>query len=737
MALRDCAQSVNDMVDEDVNALVDAYDSYKRTGMSDKEAITLAIEDIILTLGQERNDYMAMVNDQAPSVQQPAGRYEVGGILVNRDGSYRKNASGDISGAPAGVKTDQDITDIANIFVDFANHRLANAELSHRWYARSGAAVRRFAHGDEKLMENTVRLMAYFSQANSVGGNTTALISSLTQYARGQDEIFAGRFPKKTSKIIRGLLDAPHFDPSVPGVQDKIMSFYRNLHDEAFQKDQWPNDVTIDRWMYRVMGYAENQAGGSTSQYKFGKEVMRRATEKYNQSNGTSYKPREMQAILWTYARNSEKAGEALAAGKKFVLPRPSSFNTHLHRAAAHVPFETLPGDNTGQIPWIYNASPEVQNQYHQEAVELVTTPGGEDTILAQSTAALHQRQVSRGTFEGAVSPNTIASIVTDKGKGGHDTAIADLYAVTMQYIFSQKGVGWFRLDNRSKGPGVVVAEFKDRNPSLGDIQALRDATGKDFTVLNGTAVFVDFGGSGRSLKKFVNDVRSGLNNYPDFDKLGGIYQTRADSNYFGGATEETKYDDFDWQADPQGQALRNTIATRGSPDLAEWADDRRRAVAALQQDFTERQGTARVAEEVEGYRSSDSAESKPLAESLQQDLQVAQSQATGNLLLNSINAEMAATGSHSLIGKTITSPEEFATLGQVWRDPRWETMRYVFVDDNNKVVGQTGLSQRIPGSSSIFPEGIYEAAEGMAWVEEQMRAAGGTAVWLMRGPIS
>jgi len=112
-------------------------------------------------------------------------------------------------------------------------------------------------------------------------------------------------------------------------------------------------------------------------------------------------------------------------------------------------------------------------------------------------------------------------------------------------------------------------------------------------------------------------------------------------------------------------------------------------------------------------------------------DADIAFAQETGQLLLTNINAEARANGTYSMLGKQINGPEDLAAMAQVWRDPRWETLRYVFVDDSGKVVGQVGVSQRIPGSSAVFPEGINDAVTGAEWINEQMKGVGGTHVWL------
>lgn len=73
-----------------------------------------------------------------------------------------------------------------------------------------------------------------------------------------------------------------------------------------------------------------------------------------------------------------------------------------------------------------------------------------------------------------------------------------------------------------------------------------------------------------------------------------------------------------------------------------------------------------------------------------------------GTLLGSSIPAEFAEKGKISLVGQTATSPEDLAVLAQVYRDPRFETFRIFFLKGNT-IVGQTGVTSRLPGATQTF----------------------------------
>lgn len=56
-----------------------------------------------------------------------------------------------------------------------------------------------------------------------------------------------------------------------------------------------------------------------------------------------------------------------------------------------------------------------------------------------------------------------------------------------------------------------------------------------------------------------------------------------------------------------------------------------------------------------------------------------------------------------SLVGHTLTSREDLATLAQVYRDTRFETFRLFFTNQEGKIVSQVGLTSRLPASSAVI----------------------------------
>lgn len=101
-----------------------------------------------------------------------------------------------------------------------------------------------------------------------------------------------------------------------------------------------------------------------------------------------------------------------------------------------------------------------------------------------------------------------------------------------------------------------------------------------------------------------------------------------------------------------------------------------------------------------------------------------------GSTVADSINRSYAETGRAELIGQQISSDADLAALAEVYRNPAFETIRYVYVNDDGNVLGETAVSMREPGTTAAFPDNMG-GEDGAQWV---MRSApkGATGVWLV-----
>ena len=86
--------------------------------------------------------------------------------------------------------------------------------------------------------------------------------------------------------------------------------------------------------------------------------------------------------------------------------------------------------------------------------------------------------------------------------------------------------------------------------------------------------------------------------------------------------------------------------------------------------------------------------------------------------------ADLATTGGAQLIGQEVRDASDLAVLGQIFRDPRFETWRAIFVKDG-KIVGEHAYSSRLP-SSVLMPRGIDQ------WLKTQSEKYGADAVFTL-----
>jgi len=532
----------------------------------------------------------------------------------NADGSYRKNKSGDITGAPPGVKNEAGISaivkkNIARIESMFEVDEKRASTLTN-WYEISGNAIRAITRKDKELAEKVVRILSFLSADNQVGGNVTGMIKAAYQLANGE-EVAAGRYPVSTKGKIETIIAAKEFNKELPGVDDKVMNFYRNLYDATFQTDKYEDAATMDLWMARLYDYPEvdrieyGKKTGKTNrlgqaQYRFANMLTRRIAEEYNKKHGTNWKPRQVQAALWGYARDD-------AAKQKGSKQKPvADFSTYLSRATEHVTTEAIPSTSLPTFQSIHSAPIEVRLAYTKAAMAVVGKDG-RDELLEMLRAPLYGGEYSAGTFEGAINPNKITDIVAKKVKGDngklvYDREIADLYAIAQMYMHSQDAVPWFRLDPTltpvkagggvvSKGVAISFKSKPDANTLESFYNHLREfVPDGEVTVLGNDVLAINFRDPatnkpwGMPDAKFIEAVTDAANT---FDAAGNDIIEVLDNVKAEGAYHAIYDYETSWETPEEAVSkLEAEISRRGRPDLLPWLRDRRREIERIQADF-------------------------------------------------------------------------------------------------------------------------------------------------------
>lgn len=99
-------------------------------------------------------------------------------------------------------------------------------------------------------------------------------------------------------------------------------------------------------------------------------------------------------------------------------------------------------------------------------------------------------------------------------------------------------------------------------------------------------------------------------------------------------------------------------------------------------------------------------------------------------ILASRIAKDFEDRSSTLLLGQKITSAADLAVLGQVYRNPSFETVR-LFFTKRGKVVGQTGITSRLTGESAVLPEGM-KIDTFAAVLRDRMGQMGADGWWML-----
>jgi hypothetical protein len=480
---------------------------------------------------------------------------------------------------------------------------------SKNWYEDSGAAIREITRGDPELTERVVRLMALYSQANGVGGNTTATIRSIYQLATDsaflmdtrQPTAFAGRFPNTTAERIPAILAAPTMDDSIPGVDDKLMNFYRNLYDATYQTNTFDEASTIDRWMMRLFGYPHSEdqdVGGATglskTQYDYAKDIVRRIGDTHFDRTGERLLPRQIQAALWTYVKNKTDYDSLSKEKQKTFVPSIIDFSDYITRATANITWETRPSTSVDFLPGIHQAPRNQKENFNKAVRSIFEDENGNDLIFQLlGGEQLYSSQFSIGAYENQIAPNVITRLVLRKDDKEYITDAANKYASIVGYVTKQDAVPWYRADPTAGGKLASVgyrvtasienvdADFEQRLfDHLNDV-----IPGIGFTRINNSFDFVNFrGNDGKPSflpdKKYKTDLLNALEFFPEDIKFN-IEPFRAESAYISN----------NWKENTNGEGYLTAFSPGELANIRDTIDGWRSAYEQIGRDYAQEFG--------------------------------------------------------------------------------------------------------------------------------------------------
>jgi hypothetical protein len=102
-----------------------------------------------------------------------------------------------------------------------------------------------------------------------------------------------------------------------------------------------------------------------------------------------------------------------------------------------------------------------------------------------------------------------------------------------------------------------------------------------------------------------------------------------------------------------------------------------------------------------------------------------------GTVFGNAIARDFEARGYSDLVGKKIRTPRDLALAAQIYRDPRFETLRYIFTDADKNIVYQTGVTSRMPGMATLAPSG-WAIDDWLSKLVKDAQSIGAVKIWML-----
>src|SRR5262249_10984640 len=86
------------------------------------------------------------------------------------------------------------------------------------------------------------------------------------------------------------------------------------------------------------------------------------------------------------------------------------------------------------------------------------------------------------------------------------------------------------------------------------------------------------------------------------------------------------------------------------------------------------------------------------------------------------------------LTGQTVKTTRDLARIGQVYRDPRIETLRIIYLDKDSNIVAHHGITSRLPGASAGFASktGTANVARELFNMRQRMKRMGADSYYLL-----
>ena len=474
------------------------------------------------------------------------------GSPKNEDGSFRN--------------TQKDFNKLAKDLVKLAENPLSLLEQSRDWYKNVNVEIDNLTRGNPKLKEDVLRMLTIYSSQTPVETNLAYTLRSLVSLAKNGDPLPG--FQPEAGEYAAAALAAQDFGQKLPGVGFKLQSFYENLTGKN------PNAVTMDTWMFRLLGFQENQ--NALANHRYGTAVIQEATNLYNKKHNDNLTPMEMQAVLWTYARNKDLQAKGKPA--EYV-----GYETFIDKASATVTTEVIPTQTLPEFAFGEKLNPKAKAIMTRELLEAITTAEGKNMIMELFPGTgLYKFSHSFGAYDGKINPNIVTSLLLEKVQGEQqfsnvDLSYADDFLRAWGYVFRQDAVPYFvanesiteqeinDMANEAVNSGSEIT-FVDKQTGapidLNDVlrkqlnEALRKQGIDGFTQLSANEIgIINFKFNGQVVENFNEKINAALESV-------GLEGAKADIRH--NIRYNTQYLTNNWQENPDGnQYLKGRLESK------------------------------------------------------------------------------------------------------------------------------------------------------------------------------
>ena len=551
--------------------LRDAFQSSRSDGDSKVYNKRATYEDYKREFGEEsaREDVgeppLARDRDSVrPSVQE-VNYVPIGELKLKKNNTY--------DGAPRtapGVfnNTQKDYDDLANYLVTLAEEKeVSLLDESRHWYKNTNDEIDALVGGNLKIKEDVLRMLTIYSSQTPVETNLAYTLRSLVAMAKGGDPLPG--FQPEAGVYVKEALAAPDFGQKLNGVGFKLQSFYENLTGKN------PDAVTMDTWMFRMLGFEKGQ--GALANHRYGTSVIQEATKVYNNKYNDSMTPMEMQAVLWTWARNKQLIDQ----GK---TPEYVGYETFMDKASAIVTGEVVPTESLPQFAFAEKLNQKQKSRMTKEMLDVITTSEGRNSILdLMPGTGLYKFSHSFGAYDGKTNPNILTNLLLEKVQGERqfnalDLEYADDFLRAWGYVFRQEAMPYFvsnenisdtdayDVNNEAVNVGSYIKFVDSKSKAPFEITSilrkqLRQALEKQgvdgFTQMAQDSIsVVNFKFDGNVVESFNEKVESAL----DSVGLEGVgFAVEHDIKY------NTQYLSNNWQENPNGEGYLQGRLEKGS----------------------------------------------------------------------------------------------------------------------------------------------------------------------------